>query len=125
VEALENSVVERYEGGKAALQKYDDLALILSDIMQAENLEQSNNMAQKILLNMTVGTKAVNLGVKQANFYVLRGAYMPAVLIEMGFISNAQEEAYLINDQYRERLARTIFEGIKSFKYRYDRIRST
>ncbi len=125
VEALENSVVELYEGGKAALEKYDDLALILSDILQAENLEQSNNLALKLQMNICAGTKSPNRGVRQANFYVLRGAFMPAVLIEMGFISHPAEEAYLVNRQYEERLSRTIFEGIKSFKYRYDRIRTS
>jgi len=125
VEALENSVVELFEGGKEAIKKYDDLALILSDILQAENLEQSSNLALKILMNINAGTRALDRGVKQANFFVLRGAYMPAVLVEMGFISNAKEEVYLLNEQYQERLARTIFEGIKSFKFRYDQIRSS
>lgn len=125
VEALENSVVEIYEGGKEALRKYDDLALILSDIMQAENLEHSSILAMKLQMNMVAGTKSVDRGVKQANFYVLRGAFMPAVLVETGFISNPVEESFLVNKQYQERLARTIFEGIKSFKYRYDRVRTS
>jgi N-acetylmuramoyl-L-alanine amidase len=125
VEALENSVVEIYEGGEEAIRRYDDLALILSDIMQAENLEQSNNLAMKLQMNICAGTTSVDRGVKQANFYVLRGAYMPSVLVELGFISNQVEEAFLVNHQYQERLARTIFEGIKSFKYRYDRIRTS
>jgi N-acetylmuramoyl-L-alanine amidase len=125
VEALENSVVEKYEGGTEALRKYDDLALILSDIMQAENLEQSSNLAMKLQMNICAGTKSSDRGIKQANFYVLRGAFMPAVLVEMGFISNPVEETFLVNRQYQDRLARTIFEGIKSFKFRYDRIRTS
>jgi len=125
VEALENSVVEIYEGGKEALRKYNDVDLILSDILQAENLEHSNTLAFKLQMNMCAGTKSNDRGIKQANFYVLRGAFMPAVLVEMGFISHPVEESFLVNKQYQERLARTIFEGIKSFKYRYDRIRTS
>lgn len=125
VEALENSVVELYEGGQEAIRRYDDLALILSDILQAENLEQSSNLANKLQMNLCAGTKSCDRGVKQANFYVLRGAFMPSVLIEMGFISNAVEESFLVNRQYQERLARTIYEGLKSFKFRYDRIRTS
>jgi N-acetylmuramoyl-L-alanine amidase len=125
VEALENSVVEIYEGGKEALKKYNDVDLILSDILQAENLEHSNNLALKLQMNVVAGTKAQDRGVRQANFHVLRGAFMPAVLVEMGFISNQTEESFLVNAQYQERIARTIFEGIKSFKYRYDRIRTS
>jgi N-acetylmuramoyl-L-alanine amidase len=125
VEALENSVVEIYEGGEEAIRRYDDLALILSDIMQAENLEQSNNLALKLQMNICTGTKSSDRGVRQANFYVLRGAFMPSVLVELGFISNNVEESFLVNQQYQERLARTVFEGIKSFKHRYDRIRTS
>ncbi|MFO7660172.1 MAG: N-acetylmuramoyl-L-alanine amidase [Candidatus Cloacimonadaceae bacterium] len=125
VEALENSVVEIYEGGQEALRRYNDVDLILSDILQAENLEHSNNLAFKLQMNMCAGTQSSDRGIKQANFYVLRGAFMPAVLVEMGFISNSVEESFLVNRQYQERLARTIFEGIKSFKFRYDRIRTS
>lgn len=123
VEALENDVVEEYEG-KDARKKYDDLAFILSDLSQTEHLENSNNLAIQVQQNLVAGTKAGDRGVKQANFYVLKGAFMPAVLIELGFISNPDEEKLLANDQYQDRLARTIFEGIKRFKFRFDRIRN-
>lgn len=125
VEALENDVVERFEGGSAAKSKYDDLDFILSDLSQTEHLESSNNMAISVQQNLVAGTKTQDRGVKQANFYVLRGAFMPSILVEMGFISNAEEEQLLVNEEYQERIARTIFEGIKRFKYRYDRIRNT
>ncbi len=124
VEALENQVVELYEGGLEAVKRYDDLSFILSDILQSEHLEASNTLAFQIQQNMVFGTKAIDRGVKQANFFVLRGAYMPAVLIELGFLSNANEEALLRNSEYQDRLARTIFEGIKRFKFRYDRVRN-
>ncbi len=125
VEALENEVVERFEGGTAAKNKYDDLDFILSDLSQTEHLESSNMMAGNVQQNLVAGTRAYDRGVKQANFYVLRGAFMPSILIEMGFISNPEEEQLLVNQEYQERLARTIFEGIKRFKFRYDRIRNT
>ncbi len=125
VEAMENNVVEEFEGGKSAVEKYSDINFILSDLVQTEHLEHSNNMALLIQQNLVAGTRSMDRGVKQANFYVLRGAFMPAVLIELGFITNADEEALLATDLYRERLARTIYEGLKRFKYRYDRIRNT
>jgi N-acetylmuramoyl-L-alanine amidase len=125
VEALENQVVELYEGGASARSKYDDLDFILSDLSQTEHLESSNELASNVQQNLIAGTKSYDRGVKQANFYVLRGAFMPSVLVELGFISNPDEERLLVNDEYQQRLARTIFEGIKRFKYRYDRIRNT
>lgn len=124
VEALENDVVELYEGA-GAKQKYDDLAFILSDLSQAEHLDGSNQLATLVHENLILGTRNNDRGVRQADFYVLRGAFMPAILVELGFISNQNEEAKLVTPEYQERLARTIFEGIKRFKHRYDRIRNT
>ena len=124
VEALENSVVELYEGA-GAKQKYEALDFILMDMLQTEHLEHSNDLATLVQHNLVAGVQAKNRGVKQANFYVLRGAFMPAILIEMGFISNPEEEALLANPQYQDRLAQAIFESIKRFKYNYDRIRLT
>lgn len=125
VEALENQVVDLYEGGATARSKYDDLDFILSDLSQTEHLESSNEMASNIQQNLVAGSGFYDRGVKQANFYVLRGAFMPSVLVELGFISNPDEEKLLVNPEYQDRLARTIFEGIKRFKFRYDRIRNT
>jgi N-acetylmuramoyl-L-alanine amidase len=124
VEALENGVVELYEGVEAKKQ-FDNLDFILSDLSQTEHLENSNNLAMIVQRNLVAGVKGSDLGVKQASFYVLRGAFMPSILIEMGFISNANEEALLTNSVYQDRLARTIFEGIKRYKFRYDRTRNT
>ncbi len=122
VEALENDVVELYEGSQAK-SGYDALDFILSDMCQTEYLEYSNELATLVQRNMVWGVQGYDRGVKQAGFYVLRGAFMPAILVEMGFISNPNEEALLASSEYQERLARTIFEGIKRFKYSYDRVR--
>jgi N-acetylmuramoyl-L-alanine amidase len=58
--------------------------------------------------------------VKQAPFYVLGGAAMPAVLVEIGFISNAQEEQRLRDDGYRDRIARALIAGVAAYKRGYD-----
>lgn len=102
VESLENSVVYDYEGGTEAVQKYNDLALILADMAQSEHLEESYQMAMKLQANLVDATKGRNRGVKQANFYVLRGAFMPAVLIEMGFLTNPDEEKKLISRSHQK-----------------------
>ncbi|MCD4650802.1 MAG: N-acetylmuramoyl-L-alanine amidase [Candidatus Cloacimonetes bacterium] len=120
VEALENSVVYEYEGGEEALQKYDDLSLILSDMAQTEQLEESIDLAIKLQANMVQETKATNRGVKQANFYVLRVSYMPAVLVELGFLSNKSEEKKLTNSAYQDKLVTAIYEAVKSFKQKHD-----
>ena len=59
-------------------------------------------------------------GVKQAPFYVLGGAAMPAVLVEIGFMTNPQEEQRLRDDGYRERIARALAAGLAAYKRGYD-----
>jgi len=57
-----------------------------------------------------------NRGVKQAGFQVLVGASMPNILIELGFITNREEEKLLLSSNYQEKLAQAIFEAIATFK---------
>jgi len=123
VEALENSVVLNYEGGQEALQRYDDLSFILMDMAQTEQLRESSELAYKLLANMVGTTGGESRGVRQANLYVLRVSYMPAVLIELGFISNKEEEKKLLNDDYQNKLIAAITEGVKSFKFKFDQVR--
>jgi N-acetylmuramoyl-L-alanine amidase len=56
-----------------------------------------------------------SLGVKQAPFYVLIGAEMPAVLIETGFITNPTEKKRILTDSYKDLLADGIAAGINSY----------
>ncbi|MCD4829175.1 MAG: N-acetylmuramoyl-L-alanine amidase [Candidatus Cloacimonetes bacterium] len=123
VEALENSVVYKYEGGAEALQRYDDLSFILMDMAQTEQLHESSELAYKLLANMVSTTSMNNRGVRQANLYVLRVSYMPAVLVELGFISNRSEEKRLLDAEMQQNLVEALAEGIKSFKYKYDQVR--
>jgi len=54
-------------------------------------------------------------GVKSANYHVLRGAAIPAVLVEVGFLSNSSEEAELKNGAYRQRVAQAIHDGLRDY----------
>jgi N-acetylmuramoyl-L-alanine amidase len=122
VEALENAVVYEYEGGTEAVQKYDDLSFILADMAQNEHLKESNELAIRLQQDLITATNLQDRGVKQANFYVLRGAFMPAVLVELGFLSNREEEKLLSSNAFQEKLANALFEGIKNFKIKYDKM---
>ena len=62
-----------------------------------------------------------DLGTKEALFYVLLGAQMPAVLVETSFVSHPDEERRLKTQAYRRDLARAISEGVKDFLGRSDR----
>ncbi|MFA6385033.1 MAG: N-acetylmuramoyl-L-alanine amidase, partial [Candidatus Omnitrophota bacterium] len=54
-------------------------------------------------------------GVKSANYHVLRGASIPAVLVEVGFLSNSSEERMLKEGSYRQKIAQAIHDGIRDF----------
>jgi N-acetylmuramoyl-L-alanine amidase len=118
VAAKENSVIELES--PVARQKLDVLKTILWDLAQSEFLAESSNLAEIIQDSMTEALHIPNRGVKQAGFYVLGGAAMPAVLIEIGFVTNPKEERRLRDGRYRDEIARAIFAGIAEYKKRYD-----
>jgi len=58
--------------------------------------------------------------VKQAGFYVLGGAAMPAILLEIGFVTNPREERKLKDTKYRDEIARAIAAGLAEYKSNWD-----
>jgi len=92
-----------------------ELALILWDMAQAEHLEESSALASRIQEELAVVTGSEGRGVKQAPFRVLVGASMPAVLVEVAFISNAEEEKLLLSEAYQAKVAASLARGIERF----------
>lgn len=92
-----------------------DLALILWDMAQAQYLEESSALASRIQEELAVVTGSEGRGVKQAPFRVLVGAAMPAVLVEVAFISNPEEEKLLGSDAYQSRIAGALMKGVARF----------
>lgn len=91
------------------------LASILEDLAQKAYLQDSERLAVAIQgqLNRLSGIK--ERGVKQAPFIVLRGAAMPAVLVEVAFISNPKEEAKLKDPVFRAKVADAITLGVRRY----------
>jgi N-acetylmuramoyl-L-alanine amidase len=96
-------------------QPGSDLALILWDMAQAEHLEASSVLASRIHESLAEVTASGARGVKQAPFRVLVGATMPAVLVEVGFLSNPDEEKLLTSDAYQARVASAILHGMARY----------
>jgi N-acetylmuramoyl-L-alanine amidase len=92
-----------------------DLALILWDMAQAEHLEESSALAARIEEELALATGNEARGVKQAPFRVLVGAAMPAVLVEVAFISNPEEEKQLASDAYQSRVAVALSRAVSRF----------
>lgn len=98
----------------------DEISLILADLTQNEYLKESYNLAYQIQTSAVEILKDVDRGVKQAGFYVLRGCFMPSVLIECGFLSTLSEEKKLTNSKHRENVARAIYAGIINYIKDYE-----
>ena len=116
VEMLENSVIEYDEGSDARGYREDALSFLLADIAQNIYLERSSSLAVAIQDSIAGRfTGRASRGVKQAGFYVLRGALMPSVLVEVAFISNPQEERMLQSLDFRLASAEAIVDAILTF----------
>ena len=115
----ENSVITLEKDYKQKYEGYNPNApesLIGMTLMQEEFLENSIALAGKIQDNFKDFMGLKSRGVKQAPFMVLHKAYMPRVLIEMGFISNREEGARLDSEQGQDDIAQGIAEAIVSYK---------
>lgn len=119
VAALENSVVQ-LEKPVARGRPNDIVKAILWDLAQSAFQWESSRLAEVVQDSMTRSLRLPNRGVKQAGFYVLGGAAMPAVLIEIGFVTNPVEERRLRDSRYRDEIARAIVAGIAEYKRQWD-----
>jgi N-acetylmuramoyl-L-alanine amidase len=117
----DESILVAARENATSTKNISDLQTILSDLMQNAKINESSRLAghvQTALCNCLKKNKYSrinNKGVKQAPFYVLLGAQMPAILIETSFISNPKECKRLINPKYQERLCEAIVDGIKKY----------
>jgi N-acetylmuramoyl-L-alanine amidase len=103
----------------------DDVTMILWDMAQAAYIKQSARLAEAIqgelpaLLTMegrpSRSLAVENRGIKQARFKVLTGVACPAVLVEVAFISNPEEEQKLINEAFQTSVAQAIYRGLVSY----------
>jgi N-acetylmuramoyl-L-alanine amidase len=115
--ALENDTlgIDRGVSGQSGLD------LVLWDLAQSAFLKESSDLAEEIQdrLNDTLGVR--NRGIKQAPFRVLMGATMPAVLVEIAFISSPEEERRLREAAFKDRIAEAIATSVRKFRERTSR----
>lgn len=96
--------------------KRRDVDVILNDLALTEAQADASRLAYAIHEKLVAQSEAIDRGVHQAPFFVLTGARMPAVLIEVGFISNPEEELKLRDPAYQKVLAQAIVDGIGDFE---------
>lgn len=114
VAALENAT---------STHNISELQDILSNLMNNSKIDESSRLAHFVQTNLAGGLKKQykirDLGVKQAPFYVLIGAEMPAVLVEISFITNPEEAKLLQNEAYLRTIAEQIASGIVAYVHHH------
>ena len=92
---------------------------ILASLMKNSKIDESSRLARFVQTNLVAGFdktyKPRDLGVKQAPFYVLIGAEMPAILAEISFITNPEEAKLLQTDEYLDKIAKQIAAGVVAY----------
>lgn len=118
VAARENYISMKRMKERMAAYK-SDVERILNDLSRDYKREESLKLAHlvqnSIITDIGKRYKRINLGVKQALFYVLVGASMPSILVEVSFISNPEEERLLSQEAYRATIAESIAKGINTY----------
>lgn len=108
---LENPSIDKGE--------LDEIEFILWDMVQNQYISESSELAEVVQRELCERVKLRNRGVKQAGLRVLKGLNMPAVLVEMGFLSNPDEEKLLVSETFREKVVEAIVDAVRKFKARY------
>jgi N-acetylmuramoyl-L-alanine amidase len=115
----------RNAGGSRSGDKGGALDLVLWDLAQNHHLAESSALAESVQrhLNGLAGTR--NRGVRQAPFRVLMGATMPAILVEVGFISNPEEEERLRTSKYLNQIVNAMAAAVSEFLINLERFNGT
>jgi N-acetylmuramoyl-L-alanine amidase len=109
----ENNVIELEGVGQ---QHADTLKTVLWDMVQSEYIKESSRLAESVQNELDKVQKVANRGIKTAPFYVLMGAAMPAVLVEVAFISNPEGEKRLRDEDYRQSVCEALLRAVSEFK---------
>jgi len=120
VERMENAAV-RFEQTGPGLDSGDPLSFILSDMQQNEHLRESSQLAEIIQRRLSAISPGPSRGVKQAGFRVLVTAFMPAVLVEIGFGTNGREARYLSDPAKQDAIAAAVASGAQQYLDAYER----
>ncbi len=115
----ENSVIG-FEDDQSDYEHFSTEDVILSTMAQSMYMKESEQFAALIQNEFDRSLKTYNRGVKQAKFYVLVGASMPNVLVEVGFLSNKKECKQLGSASYRQKIAESIYAAVVEYKDRYE-----
>lgn len=115
----ENSVMKLEDDFTTTYQGFDPNSTesyIIFEISQSRHVEQSVDFAMRVQREFSNTAGRKNNGVRQAGFWVLAKTSMPAVLVELDFICNPTVESFLGSSEGQTKLAKSIFNAVKSYK---------
>ncbi|NUN08277.1 MAG: N-acetylmuramoyl-L-alanine amidase [Ignavibacteriaceae bacterium] len=118
---IENSVI-KYEEDKDRYKNLTDENFILVSMAHSAYLRYSEKFAEILDRSFKQRVDVTSRGVKQAGFYVLVGASMPSVLIELGYVTNAKDASYMRSENGQRQYAESIFEAVKTYRKYYEEI---
>jgi N-acetylmuramoyl-L-alanine amidase len=121
IASRENAVVQFEEGYQERYRKLTEEEFIIITMAQSAYMKYSEQFAESAARSMAYNLDIKNGGVRQAGFYVLVGASMPNVLVELGYLSNRKEEKYLRSGEGQYQIAEALFKGVKEYKLKYEK----
>lgn len=120
VERMENEAV-RFETSDTETRRGDPLSFIVADMLQNEHLRESSELAELIQRRLKGIHPGPDRGVKQAGFRVLVTAFMPSVLVEIGFGTNPAEAAFISSPEGQAEIADAVATATMEYLERYER----
>ena len=124
----ENSVILYEDDYKTRYEGFDpnsSESYIMFDFMQFAFMDQSINLASCVQDEFKTTSNREDRGVRQAGFLVLKHAAMPSILVELGYLSNKEEEAHLSKKASQKKLAEAIYNAFLAYKANYDKKSNT
>ena len=118
VAALENAAVE-YEDDTGAPEQMEDMSFILTELRNLDHQHWSALLAEYIQAELARFHPGPNRGVKQGPLAVITNTLMPAVLVEVGFLSNREEERLLLEEPFQREAAQAVAKAVRDFFLRY------
>ncbi|TLU81544.1 MAG: N-acetylmuramoyl-L-alanine amidase [Chlorobium sp.] len=120
VAMFENSVIRKEADYQLEYKGFTEEYLIMSSMAQNAFAKQSTTLAQDILKPVEMRQTNSSRGVRQASFMVLWTPSMPSTLVEVGYLSNPEEEKHLQDRDEQAKIAYGIFQGVQNFRKNYE-----
>jgi N-acetylmuramoyl-L-alanine amidase len=118
VAANENAPLAFYSGEENANES-PDLDFILRELRNLDHQHWSANLAETVQKRLGAVHSGPDRGVKQGPFAVITNVLMPAVLVEIGFVSNREEEREMSRSEFQRKLGRALADAVREFYNRY------